>query len=136
MTAETTRAIEIFCREQKELNYSDQVIKDAMVNLGAYCILMRKEPGEKWDKSFLEYLEFIADKYDRLTHSRNVILDIIKIFDCKVMQPKLSALELELLEALEECVYVIDPDGHSLEVHAFERASAAIAKAKGELKCN
>lgn len=43
----------------------------------------------------------------------------------------LVALEQELLAALKECVYVIDPEGGRMERYALKVAGAAIAKAEG-----
>ena len=43
----------------------------------------------------------------------------------------LVALEQELLAALKECVYVIDPKGGRMERYALKVAGAAITKAEG-----
>lgn len=76
MTPENARALEIMCSERKlkARQTNDPAVAEVMVNLGAYCILMRKEPQEGWTARFLEYLGFVADKYDRLADFRGRIL--------------------------------------------------------------
>lgn len=81
---------------------------------------------------------WVVDRYLVRDAEGNTIADLEDLIDLHEMpreqvnlHARLMAASPELLAALKECVYVIDPKGGRMERYALKVAGAAIAKAEG-----